>query len=110
MMKINLLGQEAPESRLAVGSSESARQVLVFAVALAVCMTTVGFVYYYWSHQITQARAALTREQIRRLTPAGAAPAARSPATAAARAAFSSSAPPRCRRDSRSTNPPTNSA
>jgi Tfp pilus assembly protein PilN len=65
MMKINLLGQEAPESRLAVGSSESARQVLVFVVSLAVCMTTVGFVYYYWNHQITQAQATLAREQIR---------------------------------------------
>jgi Tfp pilus assembly protein PilN len=65
MMKINLLGQEAPESRLAVGSSESARQVLAFVVSLAVCMTTVGFVYYYWNHQITQAQATLAREQIR---------------------------------------------
>ncbi|TAM79113.1 MAG: hypothetical protein EPN47_19075 [Acidobacteria bacterium] len=48
-----------------MGSSGSARQVLVFIVALAVSMSTAGFVYYYWSHQITQAQAALAREQIR---------------------------------------------
>jgi Tfp pilus assembly protein PilN len=65
MMKINLLGQEAPQSRLAMGSSAAARQVLVLLVAMAVSMSTVGFVYYYWSNQISQARAALTREQIR---------------------------------------------
>jgi Tfp pilus assembly protein PilN len=65
MMKINLLGQEAPELKFAVASSTSARQVLVFVVALAVSMSTVGFVYYYWSHQISQAQAALRREQIR---------------------------------------------
>ena len=65
MMKINLLGQEAPDLRLAVASSTSARQVLVFVLALAVSMSTVGFVYYYWSHQISQAQAALGREQIR---------------------------------------------
>ena len=65
MMKINLLGQEAPELKFAVASSTSAQQVLVFVVALAVSMSTVGFVYYYWSHQISQAQAALRREQIR---------------------------------------------
>lgn len=65
MMKINLLGQEAPDLRLAVASSTSARQVLVFVLALAVSMSTVGFVYYYWSHQISQAQATLRREQIR---------------------------------------------
>ena len=65
MMKINLLGREAPDLRLAVASSTSARQVLVFVLALAVSMTTVGFVYYYWSHQISRAQAALRREQIR---------------------------------------------
>jgi Tfp pilus assembly protein PilN len=65
MMKINLLGQDAPHPRISVGSSAAARQVLVFVVAMAVSMSTVGFVYYYWSHQISQARAALTREQIR---------------------------------------------
>ncbi|HET9178949.1 MAG TPA: PilN domain-containing protein [Terriglobia bacterium] len=65
MMKINLLGHDLPESRLAAGPSESARQTLVFVVALAVSMSTVGFVYYYWSHQITEAQAALGREQVR---------------------------------------------
>jgi Tfp pilus assembly protein PilN len=65
MMKINLLGQEGLELKLTVGSSASARQVLVFVVALAVSMSTVGFVYYYWSHQIGQAQAELRREQIR---------------------------------------------
>jgi Tfp pilus assembly protein PilN len=65
MMKINLLGQEPPELKFAVASSTSARQVLIFVVALAVSMSTVGFVYYYWSHQISQAQAALRREQIR---------------------------------------------
>src|ERR1051326_2858690 len=65
MMRINLLGQDLPESRFATGSSESARQALVFVVALAVSMSTVGFIYYYWSHQITEAQAALGREQIR---------------------------------------------
>jgi Tfp pilus assembly protein PilN len=65
MMKINLLGQDAPQARLSAGSSAAARQVLVFMVAMAVSMSTVGFVYYYWSHQISQAQAALTREQVR---------------------------------------------
>lgn len=65
MMKINLLGQDFPQSRLAVGSSEAARQVLVFVVALAVSMSTVGFIHYYWSRQITDSQAALGREQIR---------------------------------------------
>ena len=65
MMKINLLGQEGPELKLSVGSSASARQALVFVVALAVSMSTVGFVYYYWSSQISHAQAALRREQIR---------------------------------------------
>jgi Tfp pilus assembly protein PilN len=64
MMKINLLGLEAPESRAAVGYT-AARQVLVFVVALAVSMSTVGFVNYYWGHQISQVQAALGREQIR---------------------------------------------
>lgn len=64
MMKINLLEHDSPESGIA-GSSESARQVLVFVVALAVSMSTVAFIYYYWSHQITEAQAALGREQIR---------------------------------------------
>lgn len=64
MMKINLLGQEAPESKIALGSAAT-RQVLVFVVAMAVSMSTVGFVDYYWSHQISQVQAALKREQIR---------------------------------------------
>jgi Tfp pilus assembly protein PilN len=65
MMKINLLGQDAPELKIAAGSSASARKVLVFIVSLAVSMSTVGFVYYYWGRQITQQQAALAREQIR---------------------------------------------
>jgi Tfp pilus assembly protein PilN len=65
MMKINLLGHDAPQLRMSGGSSVAARQVLVFVVAMAVSMSVVGFVSYYWSHQITQAQAALTREQIR---------------------------------------------
>lgn len=65
MMKINLLGHEAPESKLAVGSTPAARQALVFVVALAVSLSTVGFVNYYWNHQISQARSALKREQVR---------------------------------------------
>ena len=65
MMKINLLGQEAPELKKVMASAALARQALVFAVALAVSMSTVGFVYYYWSHQISQVQAALTREQVR---------------------------------------------
>jgi Tfp pilus assembly protein PilN len=65
MMKINLLGQDALERKTAAGSSASTRQVLVFVVSLAVSMSTVAFVYYYWSHQITQQQAALAREQIR---------------------------------------------
>ena len=65
MMKINLLGQEAPELRLAGASSASARQAFVFVLALAVSMSAVGFVYYYWSHQISQVQASLRREQIR---------------------------------------------
>lgn len=65
MMKINLLGQEEPEFRIAVGSSVAARQTLVFAVALAVSLSTSGFVYYYWSRQVSQAQVALKREQIR---------------------------------------------
>jgi Tfp pilus assembly protein PilN len=65
MMKINLLGQDAAKLESAAGSSAAARQVLVFVVALAVSMSTVGFVYYYWSHQITDAQTALAHEQIR---------------------------------------------
>lgn len=65
MMKINLLAQDGPELRLVAGSSAQARQALIFVVALAVSMTTVGFVYYYWSHQVGQEQAALNREQIR---------------------------------------------
>ncbi len=65
MMKINLLGQDAPKLKAAAGSSAAARQVLVFVVALAVSVSTVGLVYYYWGHQITRAQAALTHEQIR---------------------------------------------
>ena len=65
MMKINLLSQEASESKIALGSAAGTRQVLVFAVATAVSMSTVGFVYYYWSHQISQVQASLTREQVR---------------------------------------------
>jgi Tfp pilus assembly protein PilN len=65
MMKINLLAEEAPEARVAPASSAGARQALVFAVALAVSMSTVGFVYFYWSRQITQAQTALSREQVR---------------------------------------------
>src|SRR5215472_8417640 len=65
MMKINLLGLDSLNSRIAAGSSEFARQVLVFVVAVAISMSTVGFIYYYWSHQITAAQAALGREQIR---------------------------------------------
>jgi Tfp pilus assembly protein PilN len=64
MMKINLLGLEAPESRGAAGSA-AVRQILVFVVALSVSMSTVGFVDYYWIHQISQVQAALKREQIR---------------------------------------------
>lgn len=66
MMKINLLGQDTSKLEVAAGSSAAARQVLVFVVALAVSMSTVGFVYYYWSHQITRAQAALRHEQIRK--------------------------------------------
>jgi Tfp pilus assembly protein PilN len=65
MMKINLLGQDAPESRLAVGVAPPARQALVFIVVLAVSLSTVGFVNYYWNHQISQVQAALKREQVR---------------------------------------------
>jgi Tfp pilus assembly protein PilN len=64
MMKINLLGQEASESKMPVGAT-AARQALVFVVALAVSMSTVGFVGYYWSHQTSQVQSALRREQIR---------------------------------------------
>jgi len=65
MMKINLLGQEEPELRLTAGSSAAARQTLIFVVALAVSMSTTGFVYYYWSRQIGREQAALRHEQIR---------------------------------------------
>lgn len=41
------------------------RQALVFVVALAVSMSTVGFVGYYWSHQTSQVQSELGREQIR---------------------------------------------
>jgi Tfp pilus assembly protein PilN len=64
MMKINLLGLEAPESRGVAGSA-AVRQILAFVVALSVLMSTVGFVDYYWNHQISQVQAALKREQIR---------------------------------------------
>jgi Tfp pilus assembly protein PilN len=65
MMKINLLGQEAPRARVAAGSSSAARQATIFLVSLAITLGTVGFVYIYWSHQINQAQAALAREQVR---------------------------------------------
>jgi Tfp pilus assembly protein PilN len=65
MMKINLLGQDAPELKVSAGPSAPARQILVFIVSLVVTMSTVGFVYYYWAHQVRQQQAALVREQIR---------------------------------------------
>lgn len=65
MMKINLLGYDVPQSTAAGGASAPARQIMIFLVALAVSMSTVGFVYYYWSHQASQAQAALEREQVR---------------------------------------------
>ena len=37
----------------------------MFVVVLAVSMSTVGFVNYYWSNQFSQEQAALGREQIR---------------------------------------------
>ncbi len=65
MMKINLLGQEAPRAAIVAGSSPAARQATVFMVALAITLGTVGFVYTYWGHQIKQQQAALVREQVR---------------------------------------------
>jgi Tfp pilus assembly protein PilN len=65
MMKINLLGRTAPAGRRAAQPSASSRQAMIFIGALAVTMSVTGFLYYYWSSQVTQAQAALTREQIR---------------------------------------------
>jgi len=65
MMKINLLGHDAPQARVTGGPSAGARQITVFIVALVVSMSTVGFVYYYWSHQASQEQAALERERVR---------------------------------------------
>jgi Tfp pilus assembly protein PilN len=65
MMKINLLGEAAPEARRAFAPSSAGQQVLVFIVSLAVAMTIVGFLYFYWSNQVHHEQEALTREQIR---------------------------------------------
>jgi Tfp pilus assembly protein PilN len=65
MMKINLLGEGTPVGRAVVSPASSARQVLVFIVSLAVAMSIVGFLYFYWNNQVHHEQDALTREQIR---------------------------------------------
>jgi Tfp pilus assembly protein PilN len=65
MMKINLLGDAAPAATSVASSSSSARQVPVFVVSLAVAMSIVGFLYFYWNNQVSHERDALTGEQIR---------------------------------------------
>ncbi|HUZ46081.1 MAG TPA: PilN domain-containing protein [Terriglobia bacterium] len=65
MMKINLLGEASPAAMKVAPASNASRQVLVFIVALAVMMSVVGFLYFYWSNQVHHEQNALTREQIR---------------------------------------------
>jgi len=65
MMKINLLGEASPAATKISSPSNAARQVLIFIVSLAVMMSVVGFLYFYWNNQVHHEQDALTREQIR---------------------------------------------
>lgn len=65
MMKINLLGEAAPAATRVASASDAARQILVFIVSLAVMMSVVGFLYFYWNNQVQHEQDALTREQVR---------------------------------------------
>ena len=65
MMKINLLGEASPAAMKVAPPSNASRQVLVFIVALAVMMSVVGFLYFYWGNQVHHEQNSLTREQIR---------------------------------------------
>ncbi len=65
MMKINLLGEGAPGSGQDGLPSSSSQLMLAFVVTLAVAMSLVGFLYFYWSNQVQHERDSLTREQIR---------------------------------------------
>ncbi|HVA01191.1 MAG TPA: PilN domain-containing protein [Terriglobia bacterium] len=65
MMKINLLGEGAPAGRKAASPSSSSQLVMVFIVTLAVAMSIVGFLYFYWNNQVHHEQDALSREQIR---------------------------------------------
>ncbi len=65
MMKINLLGEASPAAMKIAPPSNASRQVLVFIVALAVMMSVVGFLYFYWSNQVHHEQDSLAREQIR---------------------------------------------
>jgi Tfp pilus assembly protein PilN len=65
MMKINLLGEASPPVTKVASPSNAARQVLVFIVSLAVMMSVVGFLYFYWNNQLQHEADALTREQTR---------------------------------------------
>lgn len=65
MMRINLLREASPAVTRVASSSTAARQVLMFMVSLAVAMSIVGFLYFYWNNQENHEQADLTREQIR---------------------------------------------
>ena len=65
MMKINLLGEGAPARSKVAPPSAAAHQALAFIVSLAVAMSIVGFLYFYWNNQVLHEQDALTREQIR---------------------------------------------
>ncbi len=65
MMNINLLGEGTPAAGRMGAPSSTAQQTLVFIVSLAVAMSVVGFLYFYWNNQVHHEQEALTREQIR---------------------------------------------
>jgi Tfp pilus assembly protein PilN len=64
MIKINLLGVARPTAAAAVGAPPTvARQALIFAGALLVCLLVVGFIYKFWSNAVTKLEADKKREQ-----------------------------------------------
>jgi Tfp pilus assembly protein PilN len=65
MMKINLLGEASPAATKIASPSNAARQALIFIVSMAVMMSVVGFLYFYWNNQVHHEQDALTREQVR---------------------------------------------
>jgi Tfp pilus assembly protein PilN len=66
MMKINLLGHAAaPTAAAGGGPSPAGRQAASLLVPLLVGLVVVGFLHYYWSSQVDQAKKNLATEQRR---------------------------------------------